>query len=331
MPTTRRTALAGLAACAAHAAAPLPAWPSSLDSLTIAGMPSTPSVVLARLIEDGTLAKLVGNATLKIWRTADQMRAGVIAGDMKLFAAPSYSAANMFNRGVPIRQVNIMAWGLLYLMSRDPTVRRIEDLAGRHVLVPLRNDAPELILRLLLRGAGMDASSDVKLQYVGSAVEAAQLFLAGRADCALTPEPAATIVEMRAARAGMPVHRAIDVTEAYGRMAGHPVQIPQAGLAVAEDFLQAHPDVVAAVHAGCLSGAAWARENRAAAGRLGAGHLGLDAEIIAGSIPHFRLDVVAAAAARPAMEAYFTDLLGMSPDIVGGRLPEPRFYWGPAS
>jgi NitT/TauT family transport system substrate-binding protein len=330
---SRRAACAGLAALGGRALLPSPAAaapPNLLDSLTIHGMPSIPSVVLAHMVQDPVLATLVRTPVLAIYRNADQMRTGVLAGSMKVFGTPSYSAANMFNREVPIRQINILTWGLVYVMSRDPAIRRIEDLAGRHVLVPSRNDAPDLIFRLVLRRLGMNPDQDLRLQYVGTPTEAAQLFLAGQADCALTPEPAGTAVEMRAFQAGIAVTRAIDLTDAYAAATGRPARISQAGLGVTEDFVQAHPEVVAAIHAGCVASARWVLDHPAEAGRLGATHLGLAAEIVERSIPRFRLAVASAAEARADMEHYFADLMEMSPGIVGGKLPEPRFYWGTA-
>lgn len=327
---SRRSACAGLAVLGCRGLWPVraPAAPALLENLTIHGMPSVPSVVLAHLVQSGGLAALIDKPVLEIWRNADQMRTGVLAGTMKVFGTPSYSAANMFNRGVPIRQVNILTWGLVYLMSRDPAIGRIEDLAGRHVLVPSRNDAPDLIFRLVLRRLGMDPDKDLRLQYVGTPTEAAQLFLAGQADCALTPEPAGTAVEMRAAAAGIPVHRAVDLTQAYAKATGRSARISQAGLAVAEDFVQACPEVVAAIHAGCIASAQWVLDHPAEAGRRGAVLLGLAPEIVERSIPRFRLAVTSAAQARADMENYFADLMEMSPGIVAGRLPEPRFYWG---
>ena len=329
---SRRTTVAGLAALGGRLLLPGMARAASpvLDALTVSGMPSTPSVVLARMVESGALDALVKKPAFEIWRTADQMRTAVLAGTMKVFAAPTYSAASMANRGVALRQVNILTWGLVYLLSRDPAISRIEDLAGRHVLVPSRNDAPDLIFRLLLRRAGMNPERDLKLQYVGAPTEAAQLLLAGRADAALTPEPAATAAELRAAEAGAVIHRILDLTEIYGKVTGRPARIAQAGLAVAEDVVQQHPDVVAAVHAGCIASARWVLDHPAEAGELGARYLGLPAAIVARSIPRFRLAVQSAAEVRGEIEGYFADLIEMSPDIVGGRLPDARFYWGPA-
>jgi NitT/TauT family transport system substrate-binding protein len=280
------------------------------------------------VVEHGGLAAAVRKPVFEVWRHADQMRTGVLSGKMTVFGTPSYAAANLFNRGVRLRQVNILTWGLVYIMSRDAAVRRVEDLAGKHVIVPLRNDAPDLIFRLVLRRAGMDPDKDIRLQYVGASTEAVQLLLAGRADCALTSEPAGTAAELRAAAAGAAVHRAVDLTQAYAAVTGRLARIAQAGLAVTEDFVQAHPEVVTAIHAGCVASARWVMEHPQEAGRLGAAHLGLSAEIVERSLPRFRLAVASAAEARADMESYFTDLMDMSPNIIGGKLPAAGFYWG---
>ncbi|MDC7788542.1 ABC transporter substrate-binding protein [Rhodoplanes sp. TEM] len=333
---TRRDALTGLAA--AGAATLLPGLfagraeaAAKLASLTINGMPATPSVVMARLVETGTLSQFADKVQLKVWRTPDQMRAGVVSGDMAVFGTPSYSCANMLNRGVPVRLMNIVTWGLLYLMSRDDAVQKIEDIAGKPVLMAFRGDAPDLIFRMTLRKLGMNPDTDVKLQYVGTPTEAVQLLLAGRAALAVISEPAATASQIRGAQAGIEVRRAADLTAVWGRLTGRPPRISQAGLGVREDFVQAHPEIVRAIHDGCRTAARWVLDNPAEAGRLGAATLDLGAPVVERSIPHFRLDVVAAADARPDLEHYFTALMEMSPDILGGRLPDDRFYWGPGA
>ena len=323
---TRRAALAGLAAVAGLPLRLMAA--EKLAGLTISGMPSTPSVVLAYVVTRGLLDHLVKAPALEIYRSPDQMRAGVLAGKIKLVGMPSYSAASMYNRGVPLHQVNILIWGHLFLMVRDLPINSIADLAGHNVIVPSHNDAPDLVFRLALRRAGLTPQKDLQISYVGSPTEAAQLFLSGRSDCALLPEPAASATELRGEEHGINVRRAIDLTEAYASLTGRPPGIAQAGIAVADDFLQQHPDIVAAIHKGCVAGSRWTLDNPAEAAALGEKYLALPAAIIARSIPGIRLEVRSAAEARPAMEKYFNDLMELSPDIVGGRLPDPGFYWG---
>lgn len=326
---SRRLLLQGLAAAALAAGMPAAGRAAGLERLTVWGMPASPSVVLARAVASGGLAGLVGEAKFDVWRTADQMRAGVIAGDIDLFAAPTYAAANLFNRGAGIRLVNVLTWGLLYVFA-GPGVRldSIEDLRGRTLLVGSKNDAPDLLTRLVLRWSGLDPDRDVTLTYAGTSAEVVPLFLAGKADAAILPEPAASAAEIKAKQAGIAVRRAIDVTDVYAAHTGRPAGIPQAGLAVTGRFLADHPDVVAALHAASVEAAAWVTGNGPAAAGLVADQLKLPAPVVAASLPRFRLKVASAAEARADLEGYFSELMALSPGIVGGRLPAPDFYWG---
>lgn len=307
----------------------LPARAAALDRLTVWGMPASPSAVLARAVSSGALSSLVGEARFDVWRTADQMRAGVISGDIALFAAPSYAAANLFNRGAGVRLVNVLTWGLLYIFAGEGVrLEKIEDLKGKTLLVGAKNDAPDLLTRFVLKAAGLDPDRDVSLSYVGTSAEAVPLLLAGKADAAVLPEPAASAAEIKAKQAGVTVTRALDVTELYAAHSGRPVGIPQAGLAVTETFLTAHPDIVTALHAASVEAAGWVVENPKAAAALIADPLKLPVPIIEASLPRFRLRVASAMEARADLEAYFAALMTLSPDIVAGRLPEPAFYWG---
>lgn len=303
---------------------------AGLDKLTVWGMPASPSVVLARAVASGALSGLVAAPGFDIWRTADQMRAGVVSGDIELFAAPTYAAANLFNRGAGVRLVNVLTWGLLYVFAGPGvTIASIADLKGKTLLVGSKNDAPDLVTRLVLRWSGLDPDKDVTLIYAGTSAEVVPLFLAGKADAAILPEPAASAAEIKAKQAGVGIRRAIDVTDVYATHTGRPAGIPQAGLAVTERFLAAHPDVVATLHGASVEAADWVSDNPAAAGALIADQLKLPAPVVAASLPRFRLKVASAAEAKADLEGYFDDLMTLSPDIVAGHKPKAAFYWSP--
>ncbi|MDC7788543.1 ABC transporter substrate-binding protein [Rhodoplanes sp. TEM] len=332
---SRRAAVTGLAAVASMLAvgrsgASDPAAPAAarLDRLVIAGMPATPTVLLARGIAAGTLAPHVAAPALKVWRTLDELRAGVRTGAYDLVALPTDAAASLFNAGAPIRLVGVLAWGLLFLIGRDPAVTGVEALAGRRVTVAFRGEAPDLILRLVLRRLGLDPDRDVVLDYVATPAETARKLLAGETDLAAVPEPVATAVLMRAAQSDRPMRRIADLTAVYGALTGRTRGLPKAGLAASEALLQARPELVAAVHAACGAAVDWVRADPAAAGRLGSEPLALPAAVVEASLPHFRLDVVTAAAARDDIERYYADLVGVAPNVLGGAPPPARFYWG---
>ncbi|MGC9420370.1 MAG: ABC transporter substrate-binding protein [Rhodovulum sp.] len=318
--------LRGLAASALTPA--LVGRAAAAEPLTVWGIPAAPSAVLARAVASDAFQAVAPGAQFRVWKSTDQMRAGIATGRFRLFATSTYAAANFFNRGAGTRMVNVISWGVLYVMARDGSVRSVADLAGRRVLLSNKNEAPDLLFRLALRWAGLDPARDVTLDYVGTPGEAVPLFLAGRGDVAVMHEPAATAALHRAGQAGVPLVRALDVTEVYGRHTGRGPRIPQVGLAASAELLETAPQIVAAAHAACTQACDWVRTHPHQAGAQTAPALGLPPGIVADSLPFVHLDVTSARAARPDIKLYFQHLMSLAPGVVGGRLPDPAFYWG---
>ncbi|SFO60788.1 NitT/TauT family transport system substrate-binding protein [Cohaesibacter marisflavi] len=296
--------------------------------LTLWGIPASPSAVFARAVASGALEGIAPDLRFDVWKSTDQMRAGIASGDFKLFATSTYAAANFFNRGAGTVMLNVVTWGVLYVMAREEGITRIEDLAGKRVLLSNKNEAPDLLFRLVLMWAGLDPDKDVTLDYVGSPGEAVPLYLSGRGDVAVLHEPASTAALFRAQKAGLPLYRAIDITKVYGAHTGRGPRIPQVGLAVNPAFLEEKPEVVAAVHQACVEAGEWTKANWDEAGKLAAQSLPLPAPVIAQSLPYVHLDVQSAKEARADIELYFEHLMSLDPGIVGGRKPTPDFYWG---
>jgi len=325
----RRAVVRGVAALSAVGLAPaLAAMATAAEPLTLWGIPATPSAVFLRAAASAILQAAAPDARFQLWKSTDQMRAGIASGQFQLFATSTYAAANFFNRGAGTRMVNVVTWGVLYVMARDESITRVEDLAGRKILLSNKNEAPDLLFRLILRWAGLDPDRDVTLEYVGSPGEAVPLFLAGRGDVAVMHEPAATAAMLRAAQEGRPIFRALDVAEIYGRHTGRGPRIPQVGLAVSAKFLADSPEIVAAAHAACVEAGSWANAHPDEAGAATGPVLGLPAPVVAASVPHVRLDVLSARQAREDIELYFHHLMELSPAIVGGGVPQADFYWG---
>ena len=325
----RRELLGGLAGLTAGALAPgliRPAFAG--DPLTLWGIPASPSAVLARAVTSPALQAAAPGVQFDVWKSTDQMRAGIASGKFELFATSTYAAANFYNRGAGTRMVNVITWGVLYVVARDEGVQSIADLAGRKVLLSNRHEAPDLLFRMVLGWSGLDSDKDVELDYVGNPGEAVPLYLAGRGDVAVMHEPAATAALLRAGKEGIPIIRALDITEVYGRHTGRGPRIPQVGLAVSEAYLEAHPEVIAAAHAACVEAGAHVLADPDEAARATAPLLGLPAPIIAKSLPHVHLDVVSARDAKDDITLYFENLMTLDAGIVGGRVPDDDFFWG---
>lgn len=328
---SRRSLLLGAAALGTGLlSAPLVrrATAADLSNLTVYGPPATPSVTLAHLVESGALSGHVAGAAFKVWRNPDEMRAGVASGSMAVTATPTYAAANMFNRGLPVRLLNVLTWGLLYIVTTEAGIAKMEDLAGKTVAVAFKNDMPDLVFRHVAAKTGLVPGKDITLHYVASPMEAIQLLLAGRVSVALASEPAATAAIMRGLQGGVEVHRAIDLQKEWGRVTGRAPRLPQAGVMVTEQLVERHPQLIAAIAAGLRRSTEWVGNNPASAGRLGAGYLDLKAPIIERSLEWSNLTADSAAEARADLEAMFAMLAESNPAVIGGRMPESRFFLG---
>jgi len=323
MTLSRRSFVAGTGGLAAVLAAPS-ILRAAAPRLALYGPPAAPTVTLAHAVESGMLAGLASDISLTVWRTPDELRAGLTSGDIDLSVVPSQVAANMYNRGMGMRLVNVMTDGLLYIMAREGEVASLADLAGRTLAVPFPNDTPDFIARALLEHHGLGDS--VELAAPGTPMEAAQMLLAGRIDAALLTEPVATVVTIRAAAEGEAITRAIDVQAEWGAVTGLGPVVPQAGLAVTDRFAEAGADLIAELQAVMEAATAAVIADPEAAAAHASPYLEQPAPMLAASLPHANLVATPASGARPALEAMFGLMAGGDAAILGGGLPDDGFY-----
>jgi NitT/TauT family transport system substrate-binding protein len=297
-----------------------------LARLTLWGPPAGPSITLAHAVAERMLRDVADKVEFKAWRNPDEMRAGLTSGTMQAVVVPTQVAANLFNRGLGLRLVNVMTDGLLYIVANDPALTRVESLRGRKIAVPFRNDTPEFVFRRILKAKGM-TSGDLTVETTGTPIEAMQLLLAWRIEAALVPEPAATAAIVRGKLAGRTIARTMDIQKLWAEITGETRgTLPQAGLAVTAAFGTEHPRLVSRLHEGLARAAAAVVAAPAVAANHAAAALELPWPIIEQSIPWSNLVCRRASDARPALEAMFATIAEADASLLGGKLPAAEFY-----
>ncbi|MCA6105871.1 ABC transporter substrate-binding protein [Bradyrhizobium cenepequi] len=319
---TRRTFLAAAGA----AVIPRPGLAIAAGPLTFWGPPAAPSIVLAHAVASGALKEIDASAAFKIWRTPDEMRAGLSSGTMEAVIVPTNVAANLHNRGLDVRLLNIMTRGLLYVVAGEK-IMGIEDLRGKTIAVPFRSDMPDFVLQRLLARAGLNPQKDVKFDYGGTPPEAMQMLLAGRVDAALLAEPAATAAILRAKLGLTHLARAIDCQKEWSRTIGGSGFIPQAGLAVTRGFV----DRIGQHGLKTLQDALQATVNFVVNNPLRASlasvaQFGVMSPVVAEAVPYSNLIALPASSVRSDLESFFSLLAEDDPRIIGGKLPSDAFY-----
>jgi NitT/TauT family transport system substrate-binding protein len=326
---TRRSALAATAAASAFLALPQAvrrAAAARLPSLTLYGPPAGPSITLAHAVASGALSEIAEKADFKVWRNPDEMRAGLTSGAMQALILPVQVAANLYNRGLPVRLLNVMTDGLLYIISTDASLSSIPALKGRSLAVPFRNDMPDLVMAKLLAHHGLKPGTDIVIESAGSPIEAIQLLISGRVDAVLSTEPAVSAAILRGAAGGKAVRRVIDVQKAWAEATGGSAVLPQAGMALTVPLMEANPGIADALQDIAEKATRSVNDDPARAAAQASEALEMPAAILVASLPTSKLVARRASAARADIEAMLKALAEADPAIIGGKLPDDGFY-----
>jgi len=327
---TRRTLMKGGAslggAFAVSALVPSPAFAAPLDKLEIWGPPAGPSITVLHAIATGKLDGVARKPTLRVWRQVDEVRAGLTSKSFDVGITPVPVAANLYNKGLGVRLVNVMTNGILYVMSADPDLTSLEKLRGRKLATLFPNELPSLILERLFRLAGVDGKKDLEQVPSATPLEAMQLLVLGRVDAAIIPEPAASAAIVKGNLAGKVIHRVIDLQAEWGRLTGKPTIVPQAGLVVTDSFRKANGPALQALQDALAKAAADVAAHPARAANNAAGPLQMPWPVIEKSIPYCNLVATPAREARPAVESVLEAMAEVNPGYIGGTLPDADFY-----
>lgn len=301
------------------------AFAKPAEGLEILGAPNGSTIVLVRLMASGGLDAAAPGATFRLWRDTDDLRAAIVSGRTRLFTTPTHVPANLANRGLPLKLFAILSMGHLTVVSADEGIKDLHGLAGKEVLGFFRNDMPDLVFRACLKGAGMDPDKDVKLTYVQTPMEAAQMLAAGRGTTAVLSEPPATAAIMMAKKEGRALYRAVNLQTVW-QAQHNGLGLPMAGIAVHEKLLEDNPEVVAALRTGLVPAKDWVLANTDAAGELAQEKMGMRAPVFSASLSHFNVVATGAKTLKPGLVAFYETILAMQPDALGGKLPPDDFY-----
>lgn len=321
-------------AAAVFASAPVIA--DTLPKLTLSGPFAAVSYPLIHMVESGALKDVAETVEFVPWKDPDQLRVLAIDGKSKVdfIAMPSNVAANLYNRGVKLQLINVSTWGVLWLVSRDKSLKTLADFQGKEVLMPFRADMPDIVFQTLADKAGLDPKKNFRLRYVGTPLDAMQLLIARQADHALLSEPAVSMALRKTksfpvSLVAPDLYRTVDLQQEWGRLLKREARIPQAGIAAMGQVL-ANPALIERFQKAYAESLKWCEAKPDECGAMVAKRIEmLTAEAVADSVRADNTAFVPAHEARPELEFFFTQLHARQPALIGGKLPDAGFYHAP--
>lgn len=302
-----------------------------LERLVLSGPSATVSNPLIYMIEKGYLDGIAKQVEFKPWRTPDQLRAMAVKGEAQVLSVPSNVAANLYNRGVKLKLLNISIWGILWIVSTDESIKTLKDLKDQELYVPYRGDMPDIVLHTLAKEQGLNLNKDVKINYMASPMPIVKMMITRRADNALLPEPAISMAIQKSksfpAKIIAPdLRRAIDLQKEWGATFKREPKIPQAGVVIQGAALK--PEVANVIQEAYERAAKECSANPVECAQyISKRNKMLTPEAVAESIKFVTTEVISAQKARSELEFFYTKLMQFSPELVGKKLPDNGFYY----
>ncbi|MGP2657531.1 ABC transporter substrate-binding protein [Malaciobacter sp. WC5094] len=268
----------------------------------------------------------------RVWRNPDELRALALNSDVDFIAVPTNVAANLFNKGVDIKLLNVSVWGILGLVSRDSSLKTLKDFKGKEIVMPFKFDMPDIIFEQIVKKQGLDIKKDFKLKYVSSPIDAMQQLIMRRVDHALLAEPAISIALRKTKSFPLKViapdlYRSVDLQKEWGKVFNVEAKVPQAGIAylgktkgnekLIEKFLIEYDKALS-----------WYQKNPKEASKIIVKALPmLEEEGLADSIKYVQLSSISANESKKDLEFFFDVLKKSNPKLIGGKNPDDGFYY----
>lgn len=275
---------------------------------------------------EGALTGQAETVDIGEWATPDVLRAMLVNGESEVTAVPTYVGANLANKGVDVQMAAVVVWGLLWVLGPDGEPADWEALRGQTVMVPFRNDMPDLVFRHLAEANGLTPGEDFEVEYYAAPPEVVSRLVSGKGRWAVLPDHMATVALTKAGQNGQDLGRVMDLQAEWGQATGSEPRIPQAGIVVPSALALEHPELLGGILDALEEAVATVNAADDDTVAYLAEATGLPASVVKDVIPRLNLEVVPAAEARDELEAFYTELADLSPDIIGGQLPDASFY-----
>lgn len=319
--------VASLAACGATTqqetttAEPTTLAPTGV-SVNIASLKGPTGIGTAKLMSDNDAGTSLNKYNFTLSSDPTEISAGIISGSFDIAACPLNLASVLYkktNGNVQMLAINTL--GVLYILSSDPSVTSIADLAGKTVVASGQGATPEYVLNYLLEKNGI--KDKVTVEYKSEHSEAATLAASGDAEIVLLPEPNVTAAMTQNSELKI----AVNVTTEFEKATG--VSLAMGCVIVRKDFAQANPDAVKAFMSEYKNSISYVSSNINETATLCETY-GIipKAAVALKAIPNCNITFVSGAEMKTMATENLNVLFAANASSVGGTMPGEDFWYG---
>lgn len=235
------------------------------------------------------------------------------SGSHDVILAPTNLGAKMHASGSDYRLLGAITFGNYYFVTQQQDDFTFASLDGKEIVMFGRMQTGDAIVQYLCQETGIEPS----FTYVDSVQSASALWLEDPETIILTAEPSLSVLS---ANHDLSV---IDIQDVYQETTGKG-SYPQAGVFVRGDLSEALTDEITSDIEASVE--AVLDDPDSAASYAASLDYPFPETVMANAIPRCHLGFISAGDVKDDLEAYFSRLSQLNPQLYGGELPDEEFY-----
>jgi len=295
----------------------------SVKIVNIASLKGPTSIGMIKMHEENPSLGENITVSYEIAASPDIMISKLLSGEVDIAALPTNVAAKLYNKGINYKLAAITGGNVLYVLSQKDLAGSWINLKGKKINVISKGSTPDVVFRYLLEKNDIDTANDVTLDYTLEQVELSQLMIGGKAEIAVLPEPFVTMVLAKNAN----VKLAFDFGKEWADLRDGQ-SIPMSCLVVNANLAESNPEIINEFLKKYKESILWANSNIADAAKLVEKFkIGMDAATAMEAIPRCNINYTDSNQAKILVNDYLKTLFDFSPEDIGGKIPDEKFYY----
>lgn len=296
------------------------------ETIRVGALKGPTAMGMVKLMDDAEAGNTANQYEFTIAAAIDEITPKIVQGQFDIAAMPANVSSVLYNNtdgAVSVLAVNTL--GVIYIVETGESVQSVADLKGKTIYASGKGATPEYALNYVLKQNGIDPEKDVTIEYKSEHAECAAALAEAENGIAMLPQPFVTTAQVKNDK----IRIALDMTEEWEKVqTGEDKSALITGVVVVRnEFLQAHPEAVAAFMDEYKASTEYVTANVEEAAALIEKYDIVPAAVAQKALPYCNITFIEGEDMKTQLGGYLNTLMEQNADAVGGTLPDEGFYY----